>query len=81
MEEANIRLNHVVSEYMGTIVQLRRKISNLSAAIDQYKAQNTELRAMVSTKMIKGEPMDPVACVKEEPESDDGEVHQCTCDL
>ena len=71
LEEANIRLNYVVSEYMGTIVQLKKEISYLRDVIDQYKAK---LRAMVSTKMIKEEPLDPVACVKEEPESDDGEL-------
>ena len=78
LEEANIRLNRVVSEYMGTIVQLRREISSLRDMIDQYKDQNNKLRGMVSTKM---ETIHPVACVKEEPESDDGELYRCTCDL
>ena len=78
LEEANIRLNRVVSEHMGTIVQLRRENSSLRGMVDQYKAEIDSLRGMVSTKM---EPMDPVACVKEEPVSDDGELHLCTCDL
>ena len=72
LEEENVRLNCVVSEHMGTIVQLRREISYLRDMIDQYKAENNKLRALVSTKIIKEEPMDPVAYVKEEPE-DDGE--------
>ena len=76
LEEAIIRLNRVVSEYMGTIVQLRREISSLRGMIDQYKIDN--LRGIVSTKK---EPIDPLACVKEEPVSDDGELHLCTCDL
>ena len=78
LEEANIRLNRVVSEYMGNIVQLRREISSLRGMIDQYKAEIVKLRGKNSTKM---EPMDPVAHVKKEPVSDDGELHLCTCDL
>ena len=74
LEEANIRLNCVVSEYMGTIVQLRRENSSLRAKIKK-------LRGTVSTKMIQEEPIDPLAFVKEEPESDNGELHLCTCDL
>ena len=46
LEEANIRLNHVVSEHMGTIVQLRRKISSLRDMMDQYEAEIDNLRDM-----------------------------------
>ena len=62
MEDANFRLSHVVAEQRGIIVQL--KIENRNT-----RADNQRLRAM----LIKEEPMDPVACVKEEPGSDDGE--------
>ena len=75
LEEANIRLNRVVSEHMGTIVQLRREISSLRGIIDQYEAKIDNLRGMVSTKM------EPLACVEEGPVSDEGELHLCTCDL
>ena len=78
LEEANIRLNCAVSEHIGAIVQLKKENSSLRGMIDQYKAEIDKLRCMDSTKM---EPMDPVACVKEEPVSDDGELHLCTCDL
>ena len=61
MEEANIRLNRVVSEYMGNIVQLKREVNNL-------RAEN-QLRV----ELIKEESVDPVARIKEEPRSDDGE--------
>ena len=62
MEDANFRLSHVVAEQRDIIVHL--KIENKNT-----RAENQRLRGM----LIKEEPMDPIACVKEEPRSDDGE--------
>ena len=70
MEEANIRLNRVVAEQSGSIVRLKRENKNLRAEIHQLRA-----------KLIKEESMDPVARIKEEPGSSDGELHLNTCHL
>ena len=51
-----------MAELRDIIVQLKIENKNM-------RAENQRLRAM----LIKEEPMDPVACVKEEPRSDDGE--------
>ena len=51
-----------LSRGASLIVQLKIENKNM-------RAENQRLRAM----LIKEEPMDPVACVKEEPGSDDGE--------
>ena len=67
MEETNIRLNQVVAEQSGSIVRLKIEVKNLKA----------QLRA----NLIKEESMDPVARIKEEPGSSDGELHLNTCHL
>ena len=70
MEEANIRLNRVVAQQSGSIVRLKKENKDL-------RAENHQLRA----KLIKEESMDPVARIKEEPGSSDGELHLNKCHL
>ena len=70
LEEANFRLNHVVAEQSGSIVRLKIEVKNL-------RAENHQLRA----NLIKEESIDPVARIKEEPGSSDGELHLNTCHL
>ena len=67
MEKTNIRLNQVVAQQSGSIVRL--------------KLENKNLKAQLRAKLIKEEPMDPVARIKEEPGSSDGELHLNTCHL
>ena len=59
MEEANLRLNNVISVNMSIIVQLRMEIKRL-------QAENWSL------KMIKEEPFNSVPSIKQELDFDTG---------
>ena len=64
----------VVAEHMSTIGQLKKEVSFLKAENDQLRKDNDNLRVALKTKRVKEEGVDPLALVKDEPESS-GELH------
>ena len=59
LEEANQRLNQVVTEYMNTIARLKRKNEQLEAKVDHLVTKHKE-------------PVGSVAWIKKEPGSTTG---------